>query len=982
MEEPPGCERHNGMLLKSFWGRSISHVWDYFKFEVTESGMRYVDKKSMYCMLCGLKMRYCGNTTNMSNHLDRKHPGVRNQTPSRSMVYIDAADSGVIKQEEGENVVVNNFVSEYGNASSSATGNFGGARFDGEEKPSDGIRILKSFWQEGADDVWEYFKFEVDDEGNYMDVEVVYCTLCDCRLEFKEDTANLHAHIIDEHPGVRHVNPSMLEDESLMTPEQKQDLVKRLAEKCRREICAKTDLKANNEESKNSSVKKYFRKFWGHATSNVWEHFRFEADRDGNYIDRTIMYCMLCNTQLRYCHNTTNMAYHLEKRHQIQKKPFLNVKYFNLSAVSDQKSNVKKGAERKIGSVCVKKTPVYAETFMRNQSEGEVIFEPPSFYRAFWGNATSPVWEHFKFEVDSRGNYLDKTSAYCTLCGLKMKYFQNTSNLSQHLKRKHVEECFSSALQADMSDSNASTSSKPTSNQAKQEDITQAIAKHFIADLKPLRDIESPSFREMCLVMCADYSLPDRERFVEEVLAPIYHSKVSKVVKEVSQAVKHCLTTEIWRSDSGDYHLTVMVNFINDTWAFQTEMIKTFPINKETTPKDLSNNLLKISEDWNLKDPMVVTDGSPMLAEAVSSTPDWPSVCGLNHTVAVAVHKSFSFPAVHKILSKVRNLFSQIKKVAQSIDIKQKQNSLNLPEKDVCREFDDQWCSSIEMLQLYVEQEPLLKAIVGECSLHQDLPLSEVSLQHLEKLVEILVVFNTAVAYLSPDKGHTLSVILPIVIKLKGSLHHAPDDVEFVKSVKAIMAQVIDDSYGATTIQDQMKVASALDPRMKKLAFLSVSEREHIWRRISKETSDLADTNVVVKTEIDDGSYGDSTVGEEPPAKVPRADVSISDWLGDIVRVKSLLSVGQQIENELKLFHSEPDISFDDSPIHWWQRRYRTYPLLSTLAKRYMCIPAISGECELKRSDIRCRRARLDTETLDMQLFLNHSSNHGNHGST
>ncbi|XP_067650185.1 E3 SUMO-protein ligase ZBED1-like [Haliotis asinina] len=977
MEEPPGCERHNGMLLKSFWGRSISHVWDYFKFEVTEAGTKYVDKKSMYCMLCGLKMRYCGNTTNMSNHLDRKHPGVRNQTPRRSMVYIDdAADNAVIKQEEGENVIISNFV-DCQNAASTNAGNSGGARMDGEEESADGIRILKSFWQEGADDVWEYFKFEVDDDGNYLDVAVVYCTLCDCRLEFKEDTANLHSHIVNQHPGVRHVNPSMLEDESLMTLEKKQDLVKRLAEKCRREICAKTDSNTRSDEAKNTSVKKYFRKFWGHTTSNVWEHFRFEADKDGNYIDRTIMYCMLCNTQLRYCHNTTNMAYHLEKRHQIQKKPFLNVKYFNLSAVSDQKSNMKKVVERKLGSVCVKKTPIYAETFTRNQSEGEVIYEPPSFYKAFWGNATSPVWEHFKFEVDSQGNYVDKTSAYCTLCGLKMKYFQNTSNLSQHLKRKHVEECFSSVVQMDLSDSNSTTFSKPTSNCTKQDDITQAIARHFIADWKPLSNIESPSFQEMCMVMCPEYSLPDLEKFVEVVLAPMYRNKRSKVVKEVSQAVKHCLTTEIWRSDCGDSNLTVMVSFIDDAWAFRTDMIKTFPFSMETTPEDLSSSLLKIADDWNLKDPVVVTDGDHVILEAVSNCPSWHSICGLNHTVASAVNKAFSFPTVHMILSKVKNLFSQIKQVAPSVDITQKQKSLNVPEKDVYREFDDQWCSSIDMLQLYLEQEPVLKAVVGECHLYQDLLLSETSLEHLEKLVEILVVFNTAVAYLSPEKGHTLSVILPIVIKLKGSLHDASDDVELVKNVKAIMASVLEDNYGGTTIQEQMKVASALDPRMKKLAFLSVTEREEIWGRICKEARETADPNVVVKTEVDDGSYGDSTVGE-PPAKVPRGDVSISDWLGDIVRVKSSLSVGQQIENELKLFHSEPDISFDDSPIHWWQRRCRTYPFLSALAKRYMCIPAISGDGELKQSDIRLRRARLDSETMDMQLFLHHSSNHSN----
>ena len=51
-------------------------MWNFFKFRLNEDG-DFVDKNVTVCTICRAEMKYCGNTTNLSNHLDRFHHAAR-----------------------------------------------------------------------------------------------------------------------------------------------------------------------------------------------------------------------------------------------------------------------------------------------------------------------------------------------------------------------------------------------------------------------------------------------------------------------------------------------------------------------------------------------------------------------------------------------------------------------------------------------------------------------------------------------------------------------------------------------------------------------------------------------------------------------------------------------------------------------------------------------------------------------------------------
>ena len=53
--------------------RAKSKVWKYFGFTANESGT-IVSKTQVKCTLCRNDISFCGNTMNLSYHLERKHP--------------------------------------------------------------------------------------------------------------------------------------------------------------------------------------------------------------------------------------------------------------------------------------------------------------------------------------------------------------------------------------------------------------------------------------------------------------------------------------------------------------------------------------------------------------------------------------------------------------------------------------------------------------------------------------------------------------------------------------------------------------------------------------------------------------------------------------------------------------------------------------------------------------------------------------------
>ena len=158
-------------------------------------------------------------------------------------------------------------------------------------------------------------------------------------------------------------------------------------------------------------------------------------------------------------------------------------------------------------------------------------------------------------------------------------------------------------------------------------------------------------------------------------------------------------------------------------------------------------------------------------------------------------------------------------------------------------------------------------------------------------------------------------------------------------------------------------MSSFLHPRTKQLKFLSAEQRSQVHEKVKSELSRL--------------NVNDVTLEQVPNAaqKKPRIETSDLDWLDDIVLPTSQDDpqvLASKADVEFMHYIAEPDTK--EHPLVWWKTMELVFPLLSTLARKYLCIPATSVPSERIFSTagylVNCHRASLHADTVEMLLCL------------
>lgn len=113
---------------------------------------------------------------------------------------------------------------------------------------------------------------------------------------------------------------------------------------------------------------------------------------------------------------------------------------------------------------------------------------------------------------------------------------------------------------------------------------------------------------------------------------------------------------------------------------------------------------------------------------------------------------------------------------------------------------------------------------------------------------------------------------------------------------------------------------------------------------------------------------------EHPPAKKRKS--AFSDLFGEvfITDVEPAKSLEFRVDKEITNYKAENGISLESDPLDWWKHNETKYPLLSNLAKKYLCIPATSVASERIFSTagdiVTAQRSCLSSDQVDRLIFL------------
>jgi hypothetical protein len=179
------------------------------------------------------------------------------------------------------------------------------------------------------------------------------------------------------------------------------------------------------------------------------------------------------------------------------------------------------------------------------------------------------------------------------------------------------------------------------------------------------------------------------------------------------------------------------------------------------------------------------------------------------------------------------------------------------------------------------------------------------------------------------------------------------DCKDLEKNVKNALYKAM--NYYWNVPNDYAMIGALLDPRCKELRFAS--------DRLKVQTQ--KELRSIYKNYIDQKDYDYNNKD--------------NDQIYDNSLLTSMFMQNTKESDEVADYLAIPQIRFNDCPLEWWKMNEKRFPILSILAKVYLCIPATSTPSERLFSNagnlMTVKRTQLSNSTFEHLLFLKKNCN-------
>jgi hypothetical protein len=192
------------------------------------------------------------------------------------------------------------------------------------------------------------------------------------------------------------------------------------------------------------------------------------------------------------------------------------------------------------------------------------------------------------------------------------------------------------------------------------------------------------------------------------------------------------------------------------------------------------------------------------------------------------------------------------------------------------------------------------------------------------------------------------------------------DEEEDDQILKRDLLQVLEEKF---EIRQEHKIATFLHPSFKSFQFkfhvVPILEKMDVQNHVRSLAKNVA---------VDEPhSLSAATSGiDEPQSK--KARIADDDLLANFCSNATSSPMNDEVEKWI----SEPDQPVkDDDILAWWKQKAHAYPRLSSLARKYLAVPATSAASEIvfsmSRKVVTDLRTSLKPETVRQLLFIHYN---------
>ena len=325
--------------------------------------------------------------------------------------------------------------------------------------------------------------------------------------------------------------------------------------------------------------------------------------------------------------------------------------------------------------------------------------------------------------------------------------------------------------------------------------------------------------------------------------------------------------------------------------------------------------------------------------------------------------------------------------------------------KKTIQDVKTRWWSTYSMINRLL----LLKPYISYLCSRPDVELTNLNDAQWKLLGDIVIIlepFMLAQKLLEGETYVTLSLVVSIIEGLRKQLHRAASNVDnsaYVQSMLSVLTKSFTAEWGtgeADTQFDMQKtlgyrnrmqgfrmihmLAALLDPRTKKLMTFGLLDKRKIEEELKRIAILEAKKRVAVPVPVA------VPIVENAPTIVDKYRDLFNDTLPDDRHVPSadtlqyqntdceiavhLEMMNYQREGVLERLTIIDGKEVHNNPLDWWKLNAGKYPILSSIARRILCVPATSAPCERLFSyaglTISNDRNRLLPENAEEFLFL------------
>ena len=423
--------------------------------------------------------------------------------------------------------------------------------------------------------------------------------------------------------------------------------------------------------------------------------------------------------------------------------------------------------------------------------------------------------------------------------------------------------------------------------------------------------------------------------------------------------------------------------------------------------ENIAQAMREAIEEWKLPVtngiPPFVTDNASNMTKACKLLGCQFHVGCFAHTINLAAQKSLKVKRVSHVLAKVRRIVAFFHKstVAAAL-LKSKAEVLSLPQHKLIIDVCTRWNSAYDMSSRFLEMQCAVVSVLRskEVGSFKDKDMSNLSdedISLLEEVTTCLKPLKDITTLLCSENMPTISVIMPLYHKLLDMMANGEDDTPTVKEMKQVIRKDLKERY--SELKDILNATSAIDPRFKKLPYLSAENQLTVFNKLIIDAAKLEQNSPrpVVKHEPAEQAaevqrdlpplpalpamhdeQNEPNKVEVIPLKKSKSSV-LDELLGDvyvthITQAEPRKTPMEKAQSEISNYKDEQPIILNDNPLLWWKSHETKYPLLARLAKYLLCVPATSVPSERVFSTagdiLTGQRANLKSKHVDALIFL------------